>query len=241
MIMIPGKEPITTTLTPEELTKLLPTLHTYIEPSQPSVVNLPANSIYYDGLVRALRWREAGDTKFPGIQGKVVEFIQNHQALAFLGNKPEERPLALIAKGIQQEIQRGLGLEEVQGIWALRHYLFTEQFVEGMLKYLVSEHERMSEEETTFHGRTSADAELDSLIAESCAVFAYVDKEEELHERFVSMQAREQFRAKQAKRDRRLAMVLQKPSAGANPPTILGQARPTLAWKALPQLIAITK
>src|SRR5262245_6315011 len=86
LIFIPGYEPLTTTLTIDRLTELLPNLHAYIEPSFPSLAVLPAAGVSYIGLRGALRWREA-EYQQPKVeqQSTLGEMVQIYQSLAFLG------------------------------------------------------------------------------------------------------------------------------------------------------------
>jgi hypothetical protein len=137
IIFIPGHEPLTTTLTPQELFELLPTLRTYIEPAYPSVAILPSVGISYTGLQMALLWREADLYGSTGeLESDLSELIQIYQALAYLGNKATSRALWSLNKMILSEINEGLTLGEYQELWALHSLPFTEPFIKAIVKRL---------------------------------------------------------------------------------------------------------
>ncbi|KAF2689413.1 hypothetical protein K458DRAFT_400176 [Lentithecium fluviatile CBS 122367] len=137
IILIPGHDPLCTTLTPQQLSELLPTLHIYIVPSQPSLAILPAAGISCIGLRKALLWREA-DIQGPGevLESNLSELVQIFQALTFLGNKSTSRNLWPLGKMIMSEINNGLSLTEYQDLWALRYLPFTEAFIKAIVKRL---------------------------------------------------------------------------------------------------------
>lgn len=241
ILIIPDNEPITTTLTPKQVAELLPSIHIYLDPHNPIVALLPAVSVSYKGLVHALRWREADIAEHHDMQRDLTECIEMYQALAFLGNNPDSDVLQLLEDTIQAEIERGLDLEEVQAIWGLRYYPFTDRFIKSMLRRLVHEYESMVEEKTDFHGRTSADAEIGELAAEAASIFEWIDKEKELRERFKCLQTSMRLREMQAKRERRMAVVLGRYSPQSQVPVVIRQAKPIDVRRVYPRLVTILK
>lgn len=237
ILIIPGHDPIITTLTSGQMIDLFPTVHIHFDHRYPAVALLPAASVSYKGLVYALRWREADISQGHGTKRNLTECIEIYQALAFLGNRQDSEVLQPLGNIILAEIEQGLIFEDVQGIWRLRHYPFTERFITSMLRELVDEYDDMSEEEISFHGRTSADAEIEKMAAEAAAIFEWLGKENELRERFKCVQERMRLSEVQAKRDRRKAVVLGVDSSQSQVPVILYPARHSHARRVQPRLV----
>lgn len=236
VLVVPEHESIISTLGHEQFTELLPTLHIYMNPLRPNVAVIPADLVSYNGLIQALRWREADDSQ--SMQGSLAECIEIYQALSFFGNKTDSQSLRLLEELIQAEIEGGLSLADVQNIWSLRRYPCTDRFVNSMLKQLVADREMTEDNDTIFFGRTSADAELDELLAETAAIFQWIEEDQELGKRFKCMQARTEGNKAQMKRDRRMAIVLGRSSPPSNMPIIITQARQ--ARRARPHLINLS-
>lgn len=240
LLVIPGHEPITTTLTPQQLSDLMPTLHIYIHELYPAVALLPAASLSYNGVQKALRWREADDAQYQGIKSDLVEFIEIYQALAYLGNNPNSHNLVQLDEAIRAEISQGLHFSEVQKIWDLRHLPFTEHFITAMMKQLVIDYKHLGEEETCFYGLTTSDAMLAILLADTHKLFEWIGGEKELRERFKCTQARMELETKRAKRNRRMAMALAMRNSEMSTAAIISTARRVTFRRAPPRLITIS-
>ncbi|KAL5387609.1 hypothetical protein DPSP01_003404 [Paraphaeosphaeria sporulosa] len=208
MIIIPGNSPITTTLTPSQLHELLPTLHIHIEPSLPGMALFPASSVSHPGLEQALRWREADNGSYTGIQANLIEIVQIYQALSFLGNRPTGQFLRPLERVIRGEFEKGFVLEECQALWDLRHLPFTEKWIDLMVRRLAANFETMVADGTSefvFEGRLEADEVLRAQYAEYLSIFAWIDAEMELKLRWRCVQER---MAKDAERARRITKMM---------------------------------
>ncbi|KAL1605405.1 hypothetical protein SLS60_004954 [Paraconiothyrium brasiliense] len=196
MLVIPGYQPITTTLAPSQLGQLLPTLHSYIDPGLPNIALLPAVSLSHNGLKQALRWREAEIEQggYEGMESNLVEVIQIYQALAFLGNKPTSQGLRSLDRVIRAAFGEGLLLEECQQMWALRYLPHTEKWIDLMFRRLATDYE------LAFHGRLEADEELRAVCMDILSIFEWIDEDDELLRRFKGMEARLGMEAKRARR-----------------------------------------
>ena len=239
LLILSGFDPIATTLATEQLTKLLPTVNTYLDPLNPSMIFLPADSMTYNGLKQALRWREADDSQYRSTQNSLIESVEMYQALSFLGEKSESHHLVLLEKLIQTEIERGLSLEDVQKIWNMRHYPYTGRFINVMLKQLVTDRELIEDDTPGFFGRSSADLDWDNLLIEKAIIFKWIGGEQELCQRLNYVQAIIENQRAQAKRDRRMAIVLGECSPSSSMPVIINQARQACSVRA--RLITISK
>jgi hypothetical protein len=203
MIVIPGCLPITTTLTPSELGDLLPTLHIFIEPSLPGMALLPAANVSHQGLEQALRWREADGDTFTGMQSNLIEIVQIYQALAYLGNKRNSQTLRPLECILRAAFEEGFLLEECQHLWALRHYPFTEKWIDIMIRQLVTDFESMAADKTADFvpcGRLEADEELRARFKELLSILEWIDEDKDLLQRYKCMQARVAMETKRARR-----------------------------------------
>lgn len=208
IIVIPGHSPIITTLTPSELHQFLPNLHIYIEPSLPGIALLSAASVSHVGLEQALRWREADNESYTGMHSNLLEIIHIYQALAFMGNKPTSQNLRPLERIIRGAFEEDFLLEELQHLWTLRHLPFTEKWVDLMIRRLATEIETMEAEgpvDVVFEGRLEADEELRAKYVELYSIFKWIDKDEELLQRWKCVRAR---MAMEAKRARRIAKMM---------------------------------
>lgn len=205
MLIIPGYAPISTTLTPDQLDELLPTLRIYIDSAFPSIALLPAVGVSHHGLEQALRWREADIAQqHNGKESDLVEFVEICQALAFLGNGPTSRTLWSLERVLRAAFEDSLTLEECQQLWALRHLPFTEKWIDSMLRRLATEGEypATTEEmnELFYHGRLETDKELHVIWMEVLSIFKWIFEDKELLQRFKCMQAKSKMEAKRARR-----------------------------------------
>ncbi|KAJ4297761.1 hypothetical protein N0V90_005656 [Kalmusia sp. IMI 367209] len=199
LIVISGYEPLTTTLTLQQLTELLPTLHIYIEPQYPSIALLPAAGVSYNGLKSALHWREADlEQRSEDMESTLPLAIEMYQALAFLGNKPMSRTLRLLERKIQGEIDEDLSLCEYQHLWELRHLPFTERFICAILAQLAGIDARITAIalEIGHQAQFNGDRELEALFNELLYVLSWVECDEELRQRVARMQEKMELQAK---------------------------------------------
>ncbi|KAF2865303.1 hypothetical protein BDV95DRAFT_612699 [Massariosphaeria phaeospora] len=190
ILQVPNHDPITTTLTPLELSILLPTLHIYILPHHPSIALLPASTTSHTGLLTALRWRETElHDPTSEIPITVPGLIQMYQSLAFLGLPPSSRELLALNAQITAEMRTGLCLAEYKAIWALRALPFTERFIGLLLRGLVDVHRRLSRAANR-EGLTEAlrwDEGLREEVEEWVAVLRWVEGEDGLEEKVNDM------------------------------------------------------
>lgn len=137
IIQLPGHDPLTTTLTPDQLATLFPTLHIYILPSQPTIALLPAGSTTHRGLSTALSVTEENLTH-PGraFHLAVDELLETYQTLAYLGNAPNTPVMQVLSQHIIALFDDGLTLVELDAVWALRDYAFTQYLLAQLIARL---------------------------------------------------------------------------------------------------------
>ena len=192
VIIVPGHDPITTNLTPTQLSTLLPTLHHYIVPYQPSVALLPAYGISHIGLITALRWRECEIAAQAGHHNKGVEtslagLIQIHAALRFLGNTPKSPIIIALLQQIVAELDDPLTLDidDFRSVWELRHLPFTDRFVQIALEGIVIAQSKVGELMGYLRrqDRAGANDDVREWVADQLEVREWVESDAELRER----------------------------------------------------------
>ncbi|KAF2272921.1 uncharacterized protein EI97DRAFT_194702 [Westerdykella ornata] len=139
LITLPGHTPISTTLTPRQLSLLFPTLHIWMLPSNPLIALLPHNSTTHHGLTTILRWTEH-QLLHPhaAFEADLATLIAVHQALAFLGNGPEKHIMRSLDAHIRAEMADELALQDIADLWALRYLPFAEPWIRLLLRHLVA-------------------------------------------------------------------------------------------------------
>lgn len=204
IILIPGNDPLSTTLTPKQLGELLPTLHVYIEPSHPSLALLPATGVSYTGLQSALRWREAEYQDAAEDRTCMLdEMVQIYQSLAFLGHRPTSRTLLALSKMIRTEIADGISLGEFADIWALRHLPFTECFVDDVVARLAKVSMWLDTavgDTPRFQARVAADDQFAEQMQNLVEIMRWVNGDAELMLRVARMRVRIEDENGRAKR-----------------------------------------
>ncbi|KAF2745836.1 hypothetical protein M011DRAFT_469095 [Sporormia fimetaria CBS 119925] len=109
----------------------------YMLPSNPFVALLPAGSVTREGVDRAVRWMELDRSEdSTAIDATLDQFLEIHQALAFLGNGEKESIMQTLDSHIRTEWEGRLSLAEVKDLWALRHLPFTEPYMSLLLNKL---------------------------------------------------------------------------------------------------------
>lgn len=200
MIIIPGHEPLKTSLNPQQLADLLPTLHTYVDAHTPSLALLPAVGISYAGLLSALRWREAdiGHRNASNMRSTLPRCIEMYQALAALGNKLSSRTLWLLNRMIQAELNTPLSLSEFRYVWSLRTLPYTERFVSVAVAQLSRTYVRAANASQMTY--VQADVVPSSEME---GVLTWVNQEPELVQKIECMQLQMGLKAKRERVGRR--------------------------------------
>jgi len=200
IILIPGQKPLSTTLTPQQVSELFPILRIYIERSQPSIAILPSSGIVsYIGVEQALRQREAEIYEPHEEYGSsLAELIQVYQALAFLGNKPTSRARWALGKKIKQEIDEDLCLVEYQEIWELRHMPFTQPFIKAITKRLARMEMGLANlmRQAMFQWTMDTDAEFARTVDSAATILRWVYADASLEREVATMRVELELEAK---------------------------------------------
>ncbi|KAF2655807.1 hypothetical protein K491DRAFT_715950 [Lophiostoma macrostomum CBS 122681] len=202
IIHLPGHAPLTTTLTPQELSYIFPTLHIYLLPHTPLIASLPSACITHRGLLLALQWHEASMSNVANtFSATFPELIEVCQCLMYFGARPSsDTNLAFMHERIKECTSAGLCREEVEALWSVRLLPFLAPFVTLMVKMVVG-YARFSVEiarNKALKWEIQADAELLRGCMAEEDVLRFVEREPEFRERV------DEYAVQERERDRKV-------------------------------------